>query len=127
MPYEVFTKKSRARGETESVSLTRKGRLAFNIVAVKRITDQNIVQVLLLWDAENLTIAIQPTDDFKDARAFTLRQTVRGSREEITIGFHAVLFLKHIGYQYKTRGTCAFPAVWNEDERLWAVELSDLS
>ncbi len=115
MAYEIFTRKVRRVG-SPAVTLSTLGRLALNKAAADILHRSAVEHVLLLWDAEARKFAVRPITK-KDERAYKLHYGKKGNGA----GFSAVTFLAHIGYDYsKTR---SHPAIWNEDQQMFEVEV----
>ena len=115
MPYEVF-KRTRARVETPTLSITPDGRMVPNAAAVRVLNAASVRYVLLLWDKENHRLGLRATQK-ANKNAFAVSLAADGRHG----GIRAKSFLGHIGWSAKQRET--LPASWNESEKMFEVDL----
>lgn len=123
MAYEIFTRKV-MRTTAPSVTFTKTGRLALNAAAAKLVMDQGTDLVLLLWDPLAKSVAVRPIHKKDDPRAYKVRVSGRPGKGK-TSGFHAATFFDFIGFDFKARGTQAFPAQWDADQGLLEFSVED--
>lgn len=110
MAYEVF-KRTGARVETPTLSITPDGRIAINAAAVRIAKEARIGSVLLLWDAASHRLALKAAQrSDKNAFALSISQSHSGS-------LRATRFIAHIGWKGRKRET--IPLAWNEKERMF--------
>lgn len=117
MGYEIYQREV-LRVSTPAITLNRRGRLVFNVAATKILHDRGVDNVFLLWDGERRKFAIRATSK-KDPR--TVR--VRYSANDKWAAISAKGFLEHIGHD--TTKTVSYPAVWNENEQILEVSMSE--
>jgi hypothetical protein len=114
MGYEVF-KRTGARVETPTLSITLDGRIIINAAAVRIARESRVKSVVLLWDWTNHRLAIKMTQTGdRNSYALSLATSHSGS-------VRARSFLKYIGWRARKRET--IPATWNEKERMFEVTL----
>jgi len=115
MAYEVF-KRSGARVETPTLSITPDGRIVPNAAAFRILTAAGARYVLLLWDKDNYKLAIRSTQKTnKNAFAVSVGADGRSG------GIRAKSFLNYIGWRAQQRQR--LPAVWDEKEKMFEIEL----
>jgi hypothetical protein len=114
MGYEVF-KRTGARVETPTISITPDGRITINAAAVRIARESRVKSVVLLWDSNNHRLAIKVTSTSNpDSYALTIATSHSGS-------MRAKSFLKYIGWRARKRET--IPATWDERERMFEATL----
>jgi len=114
MGYEVF-KRTGARVEAPTLSITPDGRISINAAAVRIARESRVKSVVLLWDWTNHRLAIKVTQrGDPNSYALSIASTHTGS-------LRAKTFLKHIGWRADRRVT--IPATWNEKERMFEAQL----
>lgn len=114
--YQVFMKTVR-RDLPATVSLGPSGRIGLNKRAAEILHDEAANFVLLLWDADAHKIAIKPTRNKKDARAYK----VTFSRES-GAAIAAKSFMDYIGADCST--TKRFLASWSDRECALEADLN---
>jgi hypothetical protein len=122
MAYEVFSRNSIQRQGAPAVSFMQIGRISFNKAAAKIFQDQGAEHVVLLWDSAANKVAIRPISK-TDPRAYKLNRTGREGKGS-SVGFSAVTFFDHIGFDYKN-GTRSFPVEWNAEQGMLEIKLVD--
>lgn len=110
MAYELF-KRTGARVETPTLSITADGRMAINAAAVRIAKEARIGSVLLLWDAANHRIALKAAQR-SDKNSYALSITANHSGS-----LRAKAFIAHIGWKARKRET--IPLAWDEKERMF--------
>jgi hypothetical protein len=114
MAYEVF-KRTGARVDTPTLSITPDGRITINAAAVRIAREARVKSVVLLWDWTTHRLAIKVTHrDDKNSYALSIASSHSGS-------LRAKSFLRHIGWTARKRETV--PATWNEEERMFEATL----
>jgi len=114
MAYEIF-KRTAARTETPTISITPDGRIAINAAAVRIARESRVKSVVLLWDWSTHRLAIKVTQTSNpDSYALTIATSHSGS-------MRAKSFLKYIGWRARKRET--IPATWDEKERMFEATL----
>jgi len=110
MAYEVF-KRTGARVETPTISISPDGRITINAAAVRIAKEARIASVLLLWDWATRRLAIKsvPRGD-KNSYALSIGSNHSGS-------LRAKSLLVHIGWKARKREM--IPVAWNEKERMF--------
>jgi hypothetical protein len=116
MSYEVFSRKT-PRIVSPAITIHPTGRIYLNQGASAQLVKDAAKRVLLLWDRENLKLAIKPLSK-KDNRAYSIAYSHKGSGSTIT----ARGFLAWIGYSTEP-GTVTLDAVWNEKEGIFEVKI----
>lgn len=117
MGFEVFTKKYMATVDIPTVTLSKNGEIAPNMVTVQRWL-QNIEYVQLLFDAEGQRIGIKPVD--KDADSiYPIRKFKNGS-----VKISGTAFLKHYGLLGSE--TKRFHAEWDEGVKAVICRLENI-
>ncbi len=116
MAYEVF-KRTGARVETPTLSITPDGRMTINAAAVRIARDTRITSVLLLWDAANHKLALKAAQK-GDKNSYALSIVAASHSGSL----RAKSFLGHIGWKASKRETMSL--VWNEKERMFEATLS---
>lgn len=111
MAYEVF-KRTGARVEAPTLSITPDGRIAINAAAVRIAQEARIEAVLLLWDAVNRRLAIKAAQK-KDKNSFALSIAPASHSGSL----RASRFIAHIGWKARKRE--AIPLTWNGEERMF--------
>ena len=117
MPFEIFSRKVQWGG-SPAVTFTKTGRVAFNKTATKKFEDEAIENVLMMWDEARHLVGIRAISK-KDARAYKIHFGIKGNG----CHFSASTFLKYIGYDYAETRT--FPAIWETQEAMFAVEVPE--
>ncbi|MGA8764831.1 MAG: hypothetical protein WB562_18325 [Candidatus Sulfotelmatobacter sp.] len=98
------------------VTLMATGRMSLNKIAGKRLEENAIEHVLLLWDKDVRRVGIKPITK-KDTRAYKLSY----SSTHNAAGFSAVTFFRFINYDWdKTR---SYQIEWNEDENMYVFSI----
>lgn len=115
MAYEVF-KRTGARVETPTLSITPDGRMTINAAAVRIARDARITAVLLLWDGPNHRLAIKAVQK-GDKNSYALSIVAASHSGSL----RAKSFLGHIGWKARKRETTLL--VWNEKERMFEATL----
>jgi len=115
MAYEVF-KRTGARVETPTLSVTPDGRITINAAAVRIARESRVKSVVLLWDSTNHRLAIKIAQR-GDANSYALSIALSSHSGSL----RAKSFLKHIGWKARKRET--IPANWNEKERMFEATL----
>lgn len=116
MSYEVFSRKT-PRIVSPAITIHPTGRIYLNQGASAQLVKDAAKRVLLLWDRENLKLAIKPLNK-KDNRAYSIAYSHKGSGSTIT----ARGFLAWIGYSSEP-GTVTLDATWNEKESIFEVKI----
>lgn len=114
MGYEVF-KRTVERVNSPALSIGLHGRIAANAAAVRILRAAGIRHVLLLWDRQNCRLAIKATKK-SDKNAYA----VSFAPDNHYGAIRAKSFLKHIGWGTQRE---TLPAIWNEVEKMFEVEL----
>jgi hypothetical protein len=114
MAYELF-QRTNTRVEVPTISIVPAGRIVLNAAAVRILVAAGVKLVLLLWDRENLKLAIKATNK-GDKNAFAV-SIVRNSSARLG----SKSFLNHIGWSALRRETIA--ATWNAQEKMIEVSL----
>lgn len=115
MAYEVF-KRTGARVETPTLSITPDGRIAINAAAVRIARESRVKSVVLLWDATNHRLAIKIAQR-GDANSYALSIAPTSHSGSL----RAKSFLNHVGWKGHKREM--IPATWNERERMFEAVL----
>jgi hypothetical protein len=115
MAYEVF-KRTGARVETPTLSITPDGRITINAAAVRIARESRVKSVVLLWDSTNHRLAIKIAQR-GDANSYAL--SIAPSSHSGSL--RAKSFLRHIGWKARKREM--IPAAWNERERMFEATL----
>ena len=115
MAYEVF-KRTGARVETPTLSITPDGRMTINAAAVRIARDARITAVLLLWDGPNHRLAIKAVQR-GDKNSYALSIVAASHSGSL----RAKSFLGHIGWKARKREATLL--VWNEKERMFEATL----
>jgi hypothetical protein len=115
MAYEVF-KRTGARVETPTLSITPDGRMTINAAAVRIARDSRITSVLLLWDGSSHRLALKATQR-GDKNSYALSIVAASHSGSL----RAKSFLGHIGWKAHKRET--MPITWNEKERMFEATL----
>lgn len=111
MAYELF-KRTGARVETPTLSITPDGRLAINAAAVRIAKEARITSVVLLWDAVNHRLALKAAQK-GDKNSYALSIVAASHSGSL----RAKAFIAHIGWKASKRET--IPVVWNEKDRMF--------
>jgi hypothetical protein len=115
MAYEVY-KRTGARVETPTLSITPDGRITINAAAVRIARDARITAVLLLWDWTNHRLAIKAVQrGDKNSYALSIVATSHSG------SLRAKSFLGYIGWRARKRETISMD--WNEKERMFEAIL----
>ncbi len=72
MAYEVFTRSLARKSGPATISLGPSGRIGLNKAATEILHNEGTELALLLWDAEASKMAIKPTKNKKDERAYKI-------------------------------------------------------
>jgi hypothetical protein len=115
MAYAVF-KRTGARVETPTLSITPDGRTTINSAAVRIAREARITSVLLLWDSVNHRLGIKAAQR-SDKNSYAL--SIAASSHSGSL--RAKAFLSYIGWKARKRET--IPAAWNEKERMFEATL----
>lgn len=115
MGYAVF-KRTGARVETPTLSLTLDGRIGINAAGIRVLREVGVKAVLLLWDQANHRLAIKATHK-SDRNAYAVSVAPDNHSGSIT----AKSFLAHIRWDAPERVN--LPATWNESEKMFEVQL----
>jgi hypothetical protein len=115
MAYEVF-KRTGARVETPTLSITPDGRMTINAAAVRIAQESRVKSVVLLWDPTNHRLAVKIAKR-GDANSYAL--SIAPSSHSGSL--RAKSFLNHIGWKARKRER--IPASWNEKERMFEATL----
>ena len=115
MAYEVFTRKV-VRTGAPAISINQMGRIGLNQSASEILRKNGVEYVLLLWDKDELKMAIKSASK-TDARAYRPGFSKKGGGA----GFSAKTFFAHI--KYETSQTRSFTAKWNPNEKMFEIEL----
>jgi hypothetical protein len=115
MAYEVF-KRTGARVETPTLSITPDGRMTINAAAVRTARDARITSVLLLWDGSSHKLAIKAAQR-ADKNSYALSIVAASHSGSL----RAKSFLAHIGWRARKRETMQM--TWNEKERMFEATL----
>ncbi len=110
MAYEVF-KRTGARVEEPTLSITPKGNIVFNAAATRVLGAAGVKAALLLWDKNTNKFAIKATSK-GDRNAYAVTITPGHSSGSL----RAMSFLNYVGWGAKHRES--LPATWNEKERM---------
>lgn len=115
MGYEVF-KRTGARVETPTLSITPDGRIVPNAAAARVLKGAGARHVLLLWDRANHRLALKAAQRTnKNAFSVSLAPDGRSG------GVRARSLLRYIGWNAPQRETLS--AIWNEGEKMLEIEL----
>ena|SRR5271165_1800764 len=115
MAYEVF-KRTGARVDTPTLSITPDGRITINSAAVRIAREARITSVLLLWDSVNHRLAIKAAQR-ADKNSYALSIVASSHSGSL----RAKAFLTYVGWKSRKRET--IPAPWNEKERMFEAIL----
>jgi hypothetical protein len=113
MGYEIFEKKATRVG-SPAVTFS-KDRISLNNPAAQIFYQDAVEFVLLLWDSDNLRVALRPLTK-KDKRAYKLSYGPVSNNQPNGASFSARTFQNHIGW--KEGGSVVMPAEWNPKEGL---------
>lgn len=111
MSYEVFEKTVR-RDTEPRVTISTLGRIQFNASAARKLQEEGVDAVLLLWDKDTRKIAMKKTSK-KDDRSYVLRYAKKGNGA----GFASKTFLEWCRYDYSQ--TKSYPCKWVESESMY--------
>src|SRR3989304_4608484 len=117
MAFEIFTRKIKRIG-SPGATMSKMGRFALNKTATVKLEGDAVENVLLLWDKDRRIIGVRPITK-KDARSYKIHYDKRGGGS----GFSAKTFFDYIGYDYTVTRT--FPAIWNEQEMAFLIEIPE--
>ena len=113
MPYETFSRTG-IRVDSPTVAITPDGRISLNAAACRILLELGAKHILLLWDKENLKMALKAVTK-PDKNAFSVSITSH------TGSARAKTFFDHVGWSARQRET--LPAIWNPKERMFEVIL----
>jgi hypothetical protein len=113
MAWEIFNRKV-TRVSTPAISVSAEGRVNLNKGVTKRLKDNAVEHVLLLWDKDNYRIGLRPITK-RDSRAF---RVLYGQRENSASMF-AKAFFDHIQYDRSERRQ--LHAEWLEDDGMFSI------
>lgn len=113
--YKIYPR-NLARASSPVVSVTKLGRITLNAAAARILSDRQVANVFLLWDADAKKFALQPSAK-PDATSYQLRF----APENAGAGFSAKPFLRVIGYDFEE--TIPLATEWLEAEQLLEVTL----
>ena len=108
LAYQIFEKKATRMG-TPAVTVLKNGRMALNSAATQVLHKNAVEFVLLLWDEDNLRLALRPISK-RDSRAYKITYGLNNSGSS----FSAKSFMDHIGWNLSANHTVAM--AWNESE-----------
>ena len=105
--YEIFTHKNRYP-DLFAVTINKSGRMSFSRSITEVLLQNGIEYVLLLWDKENLKVAIQRTSEI-DGSAYHIVFNKKHNQSHVSTR----AFLYYIKYDYSR--TQSFLATWNQE------------
>jgi hypothetical protein len=115
MPYEIFSQKA-TRLTVPALSVNPDGRLSLNSSAAQIFHNHGVEAVLLMWDKEARKIALRPTSNKKETRAYKVSFGKRINAGNIS----AKSFTDYIGWNHGAqRRTLA--AHWNGPEGIMEI------
>ena len=114
MAYELYQRSS-TRVNSPTITIAPGGRIVVNAAGSRLLKEAGVKYVQLLWDRSGKRMAIKAALKGKDAFTITFARDGRNG------GFHATGFLRHIGWNAKSREN--LPAAWSQSEKMFEVAL----